>query len=962
MDEPIGRQQQCRVLDGFLADLAEGRGGVLLLEGEGGTGKTTLAQWAGVRAERRGFTVLTGRSWELSQSVPYEPVVGALGRFLRSLPVAERVDLTHGLTSLASLIDGLDLGGPIPSATSESSRVRLHDAVATLLARVAERGPVLFQLDDLHWADSSSLEVLQFLCRDLPYVALGILATVRPFDADERPDVRSFLAPLRRAPFSTSVAVQNLDHAETELLIRTRLGGEPPDRLLELLWSRSIGTPLVVHEMIEDLIARNVLRLDGSRWSLTDPDPPLPRAVADLIRDRIDRVRPDERELLEIMAIADEPTRLETLASVSSLESDAIEKALRRLIGLRLVAQSVSSGSAEVSWHADHPIISQVVVDGLDELVRQRLHRKLLLSDPRAPLARRARHVIGGGPPHDPLMAAELMVGAADEALGQGAAGQAVVNFRAARALLSAHRDVPEPNGDDGLLDDLDFRIELGLGTALTRSNHYDEAISILEALLRRVGPVGSRRRLDVLRILDRAVFVSGRGTETVAPHIRSLRRAFEAAGDWDMVAEVIQFEVLANGRDGMPDATEAGAEAVAHLRAIPLGRRAKDALRLLEWNEMIFSGDPAPLRPIADQLLAMATSGSDWEVRRRASLFAFDIAGYLGLPELVTHAMAVTRALEAETGEGLNWRVPVLRALDRVSTGEDPEELGLLRQIGAVERTDVLIALIRGIDTRYRSGPAVAIEQFEAQCVDLPGRDRVAGVFTAQARVLLTEGMPNAVVHAEALVQALGDRSRRDPSIPGILAYSLPLALTVLDDHARARRLVAEYQLVSEHRGLPSAWSELALARMAATAPDRAGHLLAAADLLDECNDPLAAAARRIEAAETDARSVPSETLRAALVSARQCRAHWLVERANRVAPSLTLTDSDPGIGGLTKREREVSAEVAKGLTNREIAQELFISIRTVTSHLDHIYTKLGITSRSELSGYVLSETESST
>jgi DNA-binding NarL/FixJ family response regulator len=129
---------------------------------------------------------------------------------------------------------------------------------------------------------------------------------------------------------------------------------------------------------------------------------------------------------------------------------------------------------------------------------------------------------------------------------------------------------------------------------------------------------------------------------------------------------------------------------------------------------------------------------------------------------------------------------------------------------------------------------------------------------------------------------------------------------------------------------------------------------LLRAADILAALGRDLEAAERVIDAAEIELDESGRERLRSALDTARACGAHWLVARAARLVPGVTTTDgAREAEAPLTARESEVVELVAAGLTNREIAGQLYISIRTVTSHLDHVYTKLGLSSRDALTGW---------
>ncbi len=163
---PVGRDRERDHLATCLARTRGGAGSVVLLEGEGGSGKSTLVAALLDDARNAGFGVLNGGSWELSAAVPYESLVAPVSRYLRARPAEEVARLANGLPTLGTLIEWLDLQPPITAP--DAFKVRAQDAFATLIARIGAEQPVVLALDDVHWADQASLEVLQYLCLDLP--------------------------------------------------------------------------------------------------------------------------------------------------------------------------------------------------------------------------------------------------------------------------------------------------------------------------------------------------------------------------------------------------------------------------------------------------------------------------------------------------------------------------------------------------------------------------------------------------------------------------------------------------------------------------------------------------------------------------------------------------------------------------------------------------------------------------
>jgi predicted ATPase len=332
----FGREAEQAVLAERLAAARRGEGSVVLVEGDGGEGKSALVSTLIAAARAEGCPVLFGRSWELSSSVPYEPFVAAISRFLRSVGPTEVARLTAGLPTLGTLIEGLDL---LPTTGApEAYKARLQDAVATLVARIGADKPVVLVLDDFHWADQASLEILQYLCLDLPDTQLVVALTVRPQEAEERPDVRRLLAVLRRSAWTTSLSLNRLDRAAVDAVVASRLDGEVEQRIYEAVASRSGGTPLLIHELIDDLVSRAVVGNASGVWRLLRDDVPVARSARDLIRTRLDRVEPHDRAVLESLAIINGPTDPAVVALLVGADAPDVEAALERLRSNRLAA------------------------------------------------------------------------------------------------------------------------------------------------------------------------------------------------------------------------------------------------------------------------------------------------------------------------------------------------------------------------------------------------------------------------------------------------------------------------------------------------------------------------------------------------------------------------------------------------------------------------------------------------
>jgi len=343
-------------------------------------------------------------------------------------------------------------------------------------------------------------------------------------------------------------------------------------------------------------------------------------------------------------------------------------------------------------------------------------------------------------------------------------------------------------------------------------------------------------------------------------------------------------------------------------------------------------------------------------DVAHRFVLFAFDAALLSGDPAMIARCRVRHRQIEQRTGEPTTWRIPMVEGFRSIAEGRLDERPADLRLYGAQTRTAVMAVVMRALAARYTDGPevATAILADEGAVALGENADRTAGLYAAFARVLVAIGTPHETDAAASAMATIGGDRLLAPVAGFVFGGAATVAVGLAGGPDASATAIAELDAAGAGKWLPSAWACVLRARRSDAPAERAAELMRAADILDGLERRLEAAERIIDAAEIDPDVVDGQRLTAALDIARAAGAAWLVGRAERLVPadrrSAVTSVAD---GPLTARELEVAALVAEGLTNREIAGQLYISIRTVTSHLDHIYTKLDLSSRDALSAW---------
>ncbi|MBI2863479.1 MAG: AAA family ATPase [Chloroflexi bacterium] len=983
----VGRDYQLRRLATALTLAAEGQGGVILLTGEPGMGKTRLAREALVLAKGRGFTALEGRAYPLGAGLAYAPIVDAFGPVLRNLSPLHLETLVTGLPDLGRLFSALE--PPLPVLPPEGGgasleKTRLFESVSRLLERLANEAPVVLFVDDLHRADRASVELLHYLARGLTGRRVLLLATYGAEFADTSVSLRELVRSLRQDGLAEEIVLPRLGPEAVGKLVRAILGGDVPDKLAFLLNARAAGTPLFVEALVGALVDSGNLVRSGLGWELVDEGTlVLPSSVRYLIAGRLDRLDVADRHLLDQIAVLGNAASHAVLLAASRSDEEAVLNSLRRLEAAGLVAEGIDG--SDVNYGITHPLIQEVAYAELPEMERRRAHLAAIralepLSGGRPDdVSRLAHHYRGAGTYANPDRALAAMVAAGEQALALYANEDASRHFGAALAIARESRHTERlPGLDEPLLPWLLER----QGEAWERIGKRESAVEAWNEALaerERSGDALAACRLHTSlalaewarvdfeaaqsRLRAGLAAVADRGPSRELVELHRVRFAIAVSqGDAGQMTDTAA-ELLSVARQiGLPQAEAeaclasaisllwAGDVARAHqhtLRALTLAEQAQDMMICCQGYGVsalvgMSLGDHSSIRDNAEKGVALAQRlGAPQQDIHLRPYLAF--VGYMTgtWDESRRHAMeAVVLARRIGHPRDLAWAI-AWRALVLALLGDIPEAEACVAEaraalavvtsvdkyvLGLLDITDMILALERG---QARSALSIARSFTVA-----PSLGAVPAGLTPWIAPIGLMALAEAQVEVGEAERALETGSR----IAGLGPPGTPY-LTALASRAEGLARQALGQL------------DIALACLA-----RAEETFSALGM------PFEAARSMLDRAAVTAVWEPkgaANAVQQSLTTFEHLGARRHADRARRLLRGLGASPPARqrrhiGEGCLSPRELEIGRLVAEGLSTPDIAQRLVLSRHTVATHLSNIYARLGIGSGRALVKYL--------
>ncbi|MDQ1463664.1 MAG: hypothetical protein QOC73_605 [Actinomycetota bacterium] len=959
----IGRAAELAQLAAMLDAAADGVPGLAVVSGDAGVGKTRLLEEVAAHARAAGCTVLVGACVQVGEfGLPYVPIVDALhaleatpeGAALLRAEAARRPVLTRLLPHLSDA--GEARSGPEPA--EELAQVQLFEALHGIVLALAETAPVLFVVEDIHWADRSTRDLLAFLARTFRGGRVALVMSYRSDDVDRRHPLRPLLAELARRPDVERIALSGFSHAEVAELLNSAITGPVDPRLLERVYARSEGNAFFAEELL--------------RASEHPRGAGLPDALVDVLLTRVETLPEESRRILRLAAVAGRRTSHDVLVDAADADLADVEDALRDAVGAGLLV------NVDDTYAFRHALLQEAVYGDLLPGERVRLHARFaeLLEQRRASegahsqvsMAELAHHRLAS---NDLPRAFDALVAAAGEAEKLAAPAEALRHLEAALSII----------------DRVDTNVgQLGL---LTRASEAaagsgDEARAIGHALASVAAADADGDVITRAECYERLAHIqldSGVRLGDAAPHAAELlagtapsavlARSLATYGRSLLRVDPVRAEQLLT--EAIDVADTVGADAIAADALVSRGL-------LIAWGLM--PGDANELFAHAVERASTAPDGLATQLRA----LRFQTVYLLEYGHIAETIARVEQGVELAERNGLSWSsfgldLQLIRAWALAANGEWDDVLRVSLDAayaptspGRVLATQALAVLVA------RGDPAA-----DGLLRQLRGTGDIWAelqIDLCESDLLLQRDEPAAALSIVERAIAYRPTTSSGETEAILLAARAAMALAVLATKARAAGdadTAAGYAAAAAkhadsavreggaRRTRPPAvsmwvlWTEAEAAKAAGTSTsDDWVAVITEADLAGRVADAAAARLRfaelALDAGDREAHTL--DALRATISTAERlgalpmlARARDLARRA-RLEAELGLPASLPTASKnvtLTARESEVLQLLTNGLTNRQIGRSLFISEKTASVHVSNILGKLGATTRTE-------------
>lgn len=964
----VGRERELRLLLDRMQQADDSSGGVVFLSGDAGLGKTRLVdEVTRIAEESESFLAVKGGCNEEDDGIQYRPVSEALRHYLRLMSDDDLRAVRGLLREIVKLVP--DLTCRLPELTPSEAlppgqeRVRLFESLVQLGRRVSSDRTLLLILEDIHWADESTLKLIHYLCEELRGERVLFLLTYRPQEAASNDPLSRLIRDLAAHDGAPVLALRPFTWVETRSFVRQRLelDGPPPTLLLDTLYERAEGNPFFTDELLRSFdLEAHELTLDAFPRRLES----LPSSLAEVLQRRINLLKPKSKHALKHAAVVGRSFSLDILAGVLGHDPATVLRSLREPVAKGLI---IDRGADKPDlFEFRHALIREAAAALLLPSERRRLHLAVAHCIERIWGARHPERAVALAYHYDLAADAAQTVRwgaeAAEMLRRSGAPAEALIWYRRA---LSASR---------AIADSEPIALLEKAAVAATEARSFGEAadwlgeVALAHEKAQRIpelGEVLSRqgrlcwlagdpaRAGDVFRraqALLEGEAESPALARTLAGMSNLFLTAFKGFEAYKLAEAARAMARHTKADDVLPQAHRIMGSILAAMRAPERG------IALLEEavRGAIQQDDEVEVVSAYGNLVSACVKSASWakaeQVAKEGMKYVRDRGGR-------NDAWITSKLVEVYR---LTGRWADAEALANENDVVLDERNGQDYIISAVGRCLLLADLGRWEEVEQRLDdllpPAARSGEFQSHGIAL----------LVPSRLALSKGdLDTGVAHARRALSLLRGTTDTFHGLP-LLLHACDL-FTRVGDEAAAERCVQQLRATYDFSQSKTALAHLetadAILRSARGERDESiAHSRRASGLWRDLARPydLGRSLVRLGSALLT-RGCPVDRNEAkVLLDEARCIFGRLgapdsaeVEellRRSRLVSSRRRSD-----GLLSNREREIAALVAQGLTNREMAQVLFISPKTTEHHLSRILGKLGFTSRSQLAAYVV-------
>jgi DNA-binding CsgD family transcriptional regulator len=997
----VGRSRQLAQIDHALEESSAGRCQVLVIAGEAGIGKSRLIAEGKARAAAKGFFVLQGNCFEPDRRLPYAPLVDLLRNYialessenlaaiLATLPPALAPELVKLLPELTISIPELDL----PVLEPEQEKKRLFQAIIHVLTRPNPDAPRVLVIEDIHWSDDTSLELLQHLARQSETRPILLLLTYRSDESN--PALNHFLAELERERLATELILSPLSREQVEQMVRAIL--EFPQYMrsefLDRIFALTEGNPFFVEETLQSLIAAGeIYHVGGALERHPIRELNIPRTVHDAVRRRIERLDSTARHVLALAAVVGRRFDFRLLLELTQMNEWELVAHIKQLVGAQLVIEE--SADSLVFRHA---LTREAVYSELLIRERRTLHQRVgdtlerLYADAlESSVPDLAYHYHAAG---DWGKSLEYSRRAGEKAVAMYAPREAIQQFT--RALQAAERLNSNRSSADGThVQGEAAKLYRARGQAYETIGEFEKGRADYESELALA--IADRDGMTEWQaLLDLAFLWSSRDYNRMGEYLQQALARARELGDSNTLAQTLNRVGNWHVNIGQPElAIRFHQEALAIFRELPPDSSASQKRGLAETLDLLglaeeIAGDlPQAIHFLSQAIVLWRELGDQKGLASTLTELASLCEGYIyehAPPTAVTRpqalacceeALAITQRIGWRSGEAYalafmaylsGYRGEYKRAFEYAKNcrlvSEDIEHLqwsalahqmmgwfylDLLALEEAYHHNDRALFLSRQLQStlfvqlasaalartaiaqnNLKEAQAILDTVLETSTSDTSRFFR-RNCVSVRAELDLVRGDAGTALEQTDLLIASAPHQTSETVIPRLhkLRGEALIQLERFDEAKRA--LTAARDACQERSLLPLLWRiHLALGKLYQKQDrrkDADAQYSLARGIVQELADGL-----------TDA------SLRQKFLTG----AYGMLPRPRAITPRRA---DKQRFGGLTAREREIAALIAEGKSNREIADQLVLSERTVITHVTSILNKLSYSSRTQI------------